>query len=88
MTPSLANTVAHSSSNDTVPIKITTSRTRSSSATPINKTYSTKQTSHKEFSCVKDFKCDKAECHIKFTIYPSQQEKPERERLECSNMQW
>ena len=32
--PSRANAVAHSSPNDTVPIRITTSRTRSSSATP------------------------------------------------------
>lgn len=39
MMPSLANTVAHSSSNDTVPIKITTSRTRSSSATPVTRRY-------------------------------------------------
>lgn len=50
MMPSLANTVTHSSSNDTVPIKITTSRTRSSSATPVTRRYFTWVDSKKEIN--------------------------------------
>ena len=67
MIPSLANTVAHSSSNDTVPIKITTSRTRSSSATPTDETNFTKQTIDKQLSSVKAYAWKLTKLHL-FTL--------------------